>query len=667
MWFVMNEFNKEIYKARIQQRKLYVVTACLVSVVASTLLIIMIKMWIVTIEVLPEEARLNKKISLNDGLGFVIGSKVYSITDKAMLSVNSKGFYTVNKEVSESSDGPLFIELTPLPGMVIASTGVVKENTSWFVDGKLKSISADLSVEVEGGTHEITAENPFYESSTQSISLNRGETKHIRLKLNPITGNFAASSSPLGAEVRVNGKSIGATPLTKRMLGGTYNIEIGLPKYETIVEKIRITNKKRELSRNYNLELERGFVRLIVDPPGGVLLLNGKKVSPHQSLSVTAFKNNVSTYHKEGYLAKSVNFRLESNKEKEIILKLNPEMGVVKLVSHPAANILINGRSFGVSPLEVKLPAVQHRVEFKLNGYKSVSELLTPSSLELKRLDVKLHLEKEFVLNHAKETYFHKSGIEFKLFRPNKFLMGAPRYESGQQANEFQRIVVLNKAFYVSRHEVTNEQYLKFQKVKGVANLPITNISWIEAVSFCNWLNKEEGIKEPFYEFKDGRYVGYNALSTGYRLLSEAEWEWLARKSGKNEQTIFTWGNRPVVPIGIANLSNFLSSPSVRFELDNQDDGYPSLSPVGSFKANSNGIFDLDGNVREWVHDIYSLVPPHNNVPEYNPLGDMLGHSHVVKGAGWRSGTLTNLRASYRDSAFNGKDDIGFRVARYLH
>ncbi|ORU91268.1 MAG: hypothetical protein A6F72_01565 [Cycloclasticus sp. symbiont of Poecilosclerida sp. N] len=664
----MNEFNKEIDKAKTQQRQFYVVTACLVTVVAATLFLLMVKMWVITIEVIPEEARLNQTIGLNEGLGFVIGSKLYSISDKALVSVASKGFYTVNKEVPENSDGPLLIQLTPLPGKVIATTEIAEESTHWFVDGKLKSIGAGLSVEVEAGAHEITAENPFYEPSTQSISLNRGETKHARLKLNPIVGSLALSSSPLGAEVSINGKSIGKTPITKRMLGGAYNIEIGLPKYETIVEKIRITNKKLELSRNYKLQLERGFVSIIANPPGGVLLLNGKKVSAGQSLSVTAFKNNISTYHKKGYFAGTVNFRVESSEEKEIVFKLKPETGIVKLISHPAANVLINGRPYGLTPLEIKLPAVQHRVEFKLNGYESVEQTITPSSSELKKLDVKLQSEKELALSQAKENYVHESGIELKLFRPNKISMGSPRHESGQLANEFQRKVVLNKAFYVGKYEVTNEQYLKFQKGKGVANLPITNISWIEAVSFCNWLSKVDGVKEPFYEFKGGQYVGFNASSTGYRLLSEAEWEWLARKSGKNKQTVFTWGNRPVIPTGVANLSNVLSGSGIRFESNNPGDGFSSVSPAGSFKANRDGIFDLDGNVREWVHDFYSLIPPRNdNLSEYNPLGDMLGYKHVVKGAGWRSGTLTNLRASYRDSAFDGKDDIGFRVARYLH
>ncbi len=74
----------------------------------------------------------------------------------------------------------------------------------------------------------------------------------------------------------------------------------------------------------------------------------------------------------------------------------------------------------------------------------------------------------------------------------------------------------------------------------------------------------------------------------------------------------------------------------------------------------------MAGNVSEWVHDVYSIVPP-GHVVVRNPLGEKRGNAHVVKGANWRSGTLTTLRPAFREGLTGGRDDVGFRVGRYLY
>jgi len=98
----------------------------------------------------------------------------------------------------------------------------------------------------------------------------------------------------------------------------------------------------------------------------------------------------------------------------------------------------------------------------------------------------------------------------------------------------------------------------------------------------------------------------------------------------------------------------------------NYSDGHAGIAPVGSYPAEPSGLYDLTGNVSEWVHDAYSLVPPVGQTTELDPLGQNTGDTHTVKGSNWRSGTITELRASYRDGAKSGRDDIGFRVARYI-
>jgi formylglycine-generating enzyme required for sulfatase activity len=272
-------------------------------------------------------------------------------------------------------------------------------------------------------------------------------------------------------------------------------------------------------------------------------------------------------------------------------------------------------------------------------------------------------------LSESPKEYVNSVGVVLKLFFPSHLVMGAPRGEPGQRANEFQRKVILKKPFYAGKHEITNAQYAKFNKSrdsKNAPNLPVSNVSWVEAASFCNWLSQKDGL-ETVYLIKNGKFKGFNGVADGYRLLSEAEWEWLARKASRAKQTIFTWGDKPVVPPLAGNIADESVNGKASFYVPNYSDGYVDLAPVGSFNAEKSGLFDLTGNVSEWVHDSYSLMPPDKTAKEVDPLGPPDGDNHVFKGSNFRSGTRTELRAAFREGGANGRDDLGFRIGRYLY
>ena len=88
-------------------------------------------------------------------------------------------------------------------------------------------------------------------------------------------------------------------------------------------------------------------------------------------------------------------------------------------------------------------------------------------------------------------------------------------------------------------------------------------------------------------------------------------------------------------------------------------------SDIGSFKPNSNGLYNMSGNVAEWVNDYYDVRPSRSGAV-LDPTGPSTGTRHVIRGASWALGSRTELRLSYREAGVDGRLDVGFRIARYV-
>ena len=250
--------------------------------------------------------------------------------------------------------------------------------------------------------------------------------------------------------------------------------------------------------------------------------------------------------------------------------------------------------------------------------------------------------------------------------------MGASRREPGRRSNEVLHPVALRRMFYLSTTEVTNAQFRLYQadhksgQVDGNSlnreHQPAVQVSWQQAASFCNWLSKREGLP-PFYRETKGIISGYNPAATGYRLPSEAEWAWAARADGSNWLK-FPWGDSFPPTVAVENYADNTSAYVTGRILNGYTDGHVTSATVASFGPNSKGLYDLGGNVAEWVHDVYG-IPSANGATKTDPLGSQSGDNYVIRGASWAHSKIAELRLSYRDYGQAGRDDVGFRVARY--
>lgn len=119
------------------------------------------------------------------------------------------------------------------------------------------------------------------------------------------------------------------------------------------------------------------------------------------------------------------------------------------------------------------------------------------------------------------------------------------------------------------------------------------------------------------------------------------------------------------IPKSFANFADESSKLKLSSYIPNYSDLFAKTAPVGSFTSNKKGIFDLGGNVSEYVNDFYSIQPENQEI-YINYLGPKTGNFHVTKGSNWQSASNTQLRYAYRDKLSEGNEVTGFRIARWL-
>jgi len=255
-----------------------------------------------------------------------------------------------------------------------------------------------------------------------------------------------------------------------------------------------------------------------------------------------------------------------------------------------------------------------------------------------------------------------KSGsiIEMVRIKGGTFTMGSPIDEPGRYADETQHTVTVSD-FYMGKYEVTQAQYFSVTGERPIKfsgdKLPEEGVSWYEAIVFCNKLSIKEGLK-PVYSISgitdpknwgptpansNGAWDAVKIVedANGYRLPTEAEWEYACRAG---TTTPFNWGTDKIS----TNQANFDAYYTIgSSELYNNS--LPGINrgkrtPVGSFKPNTFGLYDMHGNVWEWCWDWYG---EYNVANKKDPKGAVNGSLRVIRGGSWGDYGLS-LRSAYR-------------------
>jgi formylglycine-generating enzyme required for sulfatase activity len=264
-------------------------------------------------------------------------------------------------------------------------------------------------------------------------------------------------------------------------------------------------------------------------------------------------------------------------------------------------------------------------------------------------------------------------GDTLRFIIPGTFAMGAGRREPGRRSNEIEKNVELTRSFYLGEQEISNRSFKQFDPghdsgLLGRALLseedrPVVNVSWEEAVRFSNWLSEKDGLPAA-YALKDGQWHLRSPASIGYRLPTEAEWAWAARYASGKLPTRFPWGDNMPPTAGSGNYADVSAANMVPYSIKGYNDNFRGPAPSGTYASNELGIFDLAGNVSEWINDYYSVELHRKTLVD--PLGPIQGDYYVIRGSNYTHGRFSELRWTFRDYGSDPRPDVGFRIARYV-
>ncbi len=540
---------------------------------------------------------------------------------------------------------------------------------AWRIEAVFESEPAGAVVRVDGrgigltplttmlapGRHRISIEHSHYQPEIIDLDLSRGDRVKRLVVMRRGVGRLALLSNPIGAWVELDGvRQAGVTPMEVLTTSGPVSIRMGLTE-RRVAEHQVIVLTDDTVSANLSLDMDpHGSLVVDVSPPDARIRLPEltREYEPGMRVPIGEQLIEVS---RPGYETQRIRYYVQYGSNRTRV-ELRRARGAITVQVSPAeATVTLSydkvsgggkervrykpGISAPIGTVEVSARAIGYRTAFR--------------TLELTTAGASVRLELSPMQVTAGERFRDAlasggSGPEMIVIPGGRFLMGDPDGPPSMQP-ALQR--TLPQPFAVSVYEIRVDEYLRYAKATGAeaderlgdSDEPARYVDWSEAVAYADWLTRETGSK--------------------YRLLTEAEWEYMARAGTDSE---YWFGDEIDRLCEFANLADRSTKRLYRdWAVLNCDDGFGQLAPVGSFPANPFGVHDVHGNVSEWVLEC--------GMPEYKYAVEdgtavMTGQScstHGVRGGSWDSQPEA-LRSRRRGYARHRGDDRGIRILKEL-
>jgi formylglycine-generating enzyme required for sulfatase activity len=613
------------------------------------------------------------------GLSFRIGDNYLLLPGMHPVSAEADGYHALSTTIEVTGERTQEVELVlePLPGRLDVRSAL--DDIEVFIDGDAAGSAPGLVEDIPRGPHIFEFRKYRYFPLQQEIEIEGlGRSQAVEVDLEPAWGQMQISSVPEGADVLIDGLRVGNTPLTTEVLETGSQLSIAKRGYKTWEKQVSVKAGTIETYPAIELVVADGTVDVSTSPAGAHVRVDGEfRGTTPVSVDLSPLTEHRVELFLEGYRKAVRTVQTEPEGQSSLALDLVPIIGRIRLsLTPPDAEVLVDGRIREPGSQTLALTARDHELTVRKAGYETRTQTITPRAELDQSLDIQLLTLEQAYWATRPPRITTSVGASLKLFRPaDTFTMGAARREPGRRANEAERNVRLERPFYMGTHEITNGQYRRWRSdhssgsVRGQSldmdDQPVVNVSWNEAALFCNWLSRADGLP-PFYLEEGGRVTGRTPDSHGYRLPTEAEWAFAARVGPQGDVMMFPWGSDVYPPPAVVeNYAGQGAAEIVTFVLSNYNDGFPVTAPVGSFKPNHNGLFDLSGNVSEWISDFFEIRPVRGE-PLLDPTGPETGNRYVIRGASWARASRSELRLAFRSEGSDGNTETGFRIARYV-
>ena len=504
-----------------------------------------------------------------------------------------------------------------------------------WVDGE--NLGKGQGFQLAVGSHQLELRKSGYRTKKLTIDVNKS-TPFVNVDKmalqDPVL--FTVKSQPTGADIYLDGAASGVTDRQITLFPGSYTVRLVKGGYDPEERTIQVTENGAN-SVTFQLTKATSTITVVTEPSDAEVFLNNALETAR------TFEKGPGTYRievkKSGYDSDTRMITVEKGKDQTVNVTLTRQTGRLAFTVQPidAQVTLTNGDNWQGGKVTT-LPVGEYTIEATCSGYDKKTTRITIEKDKMTTLD--LVLEKRTTTQAASST--GTSGIEMVFVEGGTYQMGSNDGDGDEKPVHS----VTVSSFYIGKYEVTQKQWKDVMgknpsNWKG-DNLPVENVSWYDVVEFCNKLSEREGLT-PCYT-GSGDNIRCNFKANGYRLPTEAEWEYAARGGKKSKGYKYSGSNT------LGDVGWF------------KDNSGKKTHDVGGKRANELGIYDMSGNVWEWCWDQYGS---YSSGEQTNPTGPATGSSRVIRGGYWYNS------AYYCEVAFRSYSApsvsnyyIGFRLCR---
>ncbi len=498
------------------------------------------------------------------GLGY--GGNRLLRPGKYTLIAEHRGYEPLRVPVEIARDGQrqFRFSLKALPGRLRIELPVAGQVS---IDGKPAG-KAPGEFKLASGPHKILIDTERYLDFATDIEVEGKDVlQRLAPKLVPGWAVVSITSEPAGAAALVGGQPRGTTPVELELMGGNHRLELRRAGFKNWVSDIQVKPNEPMRIGPVRLGIPDGRLAVRSSPAGANVTIGGvyRGRTPLE-VDVRPDVRQAVAVSREGYEPAGREVSVASGAREAIDVSLEAILGEVIVRATPAdAELFVDGRSRGAANQTLRLPATAHALEIRKPGYVTHKATVTPRSGLPQNIEVTLL---EGVTAPAPgpaataatgegaaagaaaapvtvalvPTLRSPTGQELKLVPAGSYTMGSPRREAGRRANEAQRAVNLQRRFYLSTREVTNADFKRFrpdhrsgflnQNTLELDLQPVVSVSWQDAAAFCNWLSAQAGLT-PAYAKRGDLLAAVVPVTNGFRLPTEAEWEWVGALHGR--------------------------------------------------------------------------------------------------------------------------------------